>query len=476
LFKFSGAAAAPVYENFSAFAQDEWRATSRLSLSLGLRWDVNPAPHDANGNDPFNLDQVEDLTTSKLSPRGTPLWKTRYANLAPRFGFAYQLRRAPRSLTVVRGGLGLFYDTGNNLATMGYWGVGTSSSSTLTGVGAPATQEQIDAAPLPDTETPYENTVYAFDPKLRLPFTLQWNFAVEQGLGDKQTLTMSYVGSSGHRLLLQRIYRPGFLGNENFKNQSEFGNSAFITRNGSDSDYHALQAQFQRRLSHGLQLLAAYTWSHSIDTASTNFDVDQLLRASSDFDVRHNLQVSATYDLPRLTQGGAAAAILNGFAIDTRFSARTALPVDLVGSRAIDNQAGTALPFVPNLVSGQPLYIDDDNAPGGRRVNFDAFTPAAEGVHGTAGRNPVRGFNAVQTDLAVRRDFRLSERVRLQFRAEAFNLFNTPIFGSIYEDLSFGRERFGYAYSTQNSQLGGLSSIYQTGGPRSVQLSLRLHF
>ncbi|MBI1357430.1 MAG: TonB-dependent receptor plug domain-containing protein [Acidobacteria bacterium] len=476
LFRFSSASAAPVYTNFSSFVQDEWRVNSRLSVSLGLRWDVNPAPGDAKGNLPYNLDQVDDLVTAKLSPQGTPLWKTRYLNLAPRFGFAYQLRQSSRYLTVLRGGAGLFYDTGNNLASMGYWGVGTASSQTLTGIAAPATQAQIDATPGPSTATPYENTVYAYDPKLKLPYTTQWNFSIEQGLGGRQTLTVSYVGAAGRRLLLQRRYVPGYLGNENFKSNDQFGNTAYITTNGSDSDYHALQTRFQRRLSHGLQLLASYTWSHSIDTASTNFDVEQLLRGSSDFDIRHNFQLAATYDLPRLQSGGVAKAIVNGFAVDARLSARSAMPVDLIGRRAVSPDSGSSFPYAPNLVPGQPLYIDDASAPGGRRINFDAFEAAPEGVYGNAGRNPVRGFSAFQTDLALRRHFRLSERLGLQLRAEAFNVFNTPIFGAIYNDLGYGASRFGYAYSTQNSQLGGLSSIYQTGGPRSIQLSLRLRF
>ncbi|MCL4854107.1 MAG: hypothetical protein KJZ78_22335, partial [Bryobacteraceae bacterium] len=81
-----------------------------------------------------------------------------------------------------------------------------------------------------------------------------------------------------------------------------------------------------------------------------------------------------------------------------------------------------------------------------------------------------------QTDLAVRRDFLLSERFRLQFRAEAFNVWNQPVFGSIYSQLSNGVVLFGTASNTLNSQLGGLNSLYQSGGPRSMQLALRLHF
>jgi len=475
LFSFAGSSMKPVYHNFSTFVQDEWRVTPRLSLSLGLRWDINPAPKDAAGNDPYTLDQVADLGTSKLAPSGTALWNTRWSNFAPRLGFAYHLRQSAGYDTTIRGGAGLFYDTGNNLGSAGYWGVGISGSTTYTGVSAPAGLDLINNVPAPNTNTPYQTTVYAYDPNLKLPYTTQWNFAVEQGLGDKQSLILNYVGSSAKQLLIWRQYYPGYFGNENFRTAGGFGNTLQLTTNGASSNYHSLQAQFQRRLSRGLQAMASYTWAHSIDTASTNFQVYHLIRGNSDFDVRHNLQVAATYDLPRFGSG-VTSALWNGFSLDGKVSARSSLPVDLVGANSLDVNTGSSQPFHPNVVAGQPVYISDSNAPGGRRINFDAFVAAPTGVDGSAGRNYVRGFHAAQMDIALRRHFRLTETIGLQFRAEAFNVLNTPIFGGIYNDLSFGSSRFGYAFSTQNSQLGGLNPIYQTGGPRSIQLALKLVF
>lgn len=474
LFTFAGGAMKPIYTNFSAFVQDEWKITQRLSLSLGLRWDVNPAPHDQNGNDPYALDQASNLAATKLAPKGAPLWKTRYANFAPRIGFAYQLRQRPGADTVLRGGFGLFYDTGNNLGTMGYWGIGISGTTNFTGVPAPLTQAQIDSVPSPSTAPPYQTNVYAFDPNLKLPYTMQWNFAIEQALGEKQTLTVNYVGSGGRQLLQWRQYFPGRLGNPNFLSVDSFGNSLQLTSNGASSNYNALQVQFQRRLSRGLQAMAAYTWAHSIDTASTNFNINYLLRGSSDFDIRNNLQAAITYDLPKLHGNRFAAALWNGFSLDTRISARSSLPVDLIGSRSLDLASGSTLPYHPDVVPGQPIYLDNPNVGGGRVINSAAFKAAPAGVDGNSGRNFVRGFDAIQTDVAVRRHFRVTERVGLQLRAEAFNLFNHPIFGSIFSDMTTGR--FGYAYTTQNRQLGGLSSIYQTGGPRSLQIALKLVF
>jgi hypothetical protein len=131
-------------------------------------------------------------------------------------------------------------------------------------------------------------------------------------------------------------------------------------------------------------------------------------------------------------------------------------------------------------VVGQPLYIYDSTLPGGRRINYNAFTPATDSsgniIEGNVRRNYARAFGTAQTDFALRRDFHLFENVGAQFRVEAFNIFNRINLGSVYTQLSQGTAFFGRAYNLQSTQLGGLNSLYQTGGPRSLQASLKLHF
>lgn len=466
----------PIYNNFSAFLQDEWKVSTRLSLSLGVRWELNPAPHDADGNQPYTVDQINDLSTTKVAPRGTELWKTTYKNFAPRLGVAYQMNQKSGYETVLRGGAGLFYDTGNAQGSRGYYyGVGITSTSLFTS-SFPLTQAQLDSIPAPSTEPPYASNVTGFDPNLKLPYTVQWNVALEQGLGSKQTLTMSYVGSAGRRLIAQFLHSPGNLGNPNFLSKDGLYSMSLLnlTKNAARSDYNALQVQFQRRLSHGLQVLSSYTWSHSIDDASSNFQINQLLRGNSDFDIRHNFQAALTYDVPGRYSNPLLSAALKNWSFDTRIFARSATPINIVGTSGIDPGTGANLEFQPNRVPGQPLYISDSTAPGGRRINSAAFEAVGANQHGNLGRNVARGFNSIQTDIAVRREFRLTERAGLQFRAEAFNLFNRANFGKIYNQVS--DPFFGTAYSTMNGQLGGLNPLYQVGGPRSMQLALKLRF
>jgi hypothetical protein len=466
---------APVYKNFSLFAQDEWKPTQRLSLSLGLRWELNPPPTDAYGNLPYTLNQITNLSTSVVAPKGTQLWKTTYHNLAPRIGAAYRLRGGSRRETLIRGGFGIFYDLGNTYASTGYTGVGIASRIILTNVAFPLTAAQGNV-PAPSITAPYNSSVTAFDPNLELPYTLQWNVTAEQAIGKSQALTVAYVGSAGRRLLWQHNVFPALLGNSNFTSSAV----AILVENGITSDYDALQMQFQRRLSRGLQLLSSYTWSHSIDEASTNFFSRQLLRASSDFDVRHTFQAALTYDVPGHYDNPLARAILRFWSTDARITGRCGLPVEVTAGTFTD-ASGRQEFLRGDLVAGQPLYLYGSQYPGGRAVNFNAFTvpTAAERAafqFGNAPRNLLRGFNAWQVDLALRREFPIHERLKLQFRAEAFNIFNHPIFGEIQNNLTTGTAVFGRATTTLNNQLGGLSALYQQGGPRSFQFALKLVF
>lgn len=470
--KFSGAIS-PIYSNYSSFLQDEWKVNDRFSLSLGARWDVNPAPHDAAGNNPYTVTQISDLATSTVAPRGSALWATRFGNVSPRLSFAYRLGRSTAYQSVLRGGFGTYYDMGNVAGSMGYFGLGIAALKGGSGTPFPFTQSAIDALSV-SAASPYNFSVYGFDPHLKSPYARQWNVAFEQGLGAHQTLTLGYVGSQGRNLLATRLTDPSALGNENFV----LGQGLYTINNDGVSDYNALQVRYQQTLNHGLQLLGSYTWSHAIDNSTSNFVLDYLERGDSNFDIRHNAQISMTYALPS-AESGFVRAVTKDWGLDARVSLRSALPVDIVtGQTFLLN--GSSVSLHPNLVAGQPLYVADSSAPGGRLINLNAFSAATDAdgnpVEGNLGRNVARAFDAIQADVAIRRDFNLTEHLNLQFRMEAFNVLNHPVFGNVYGDMSLGESNFGHAYNLQNSQLGGLNSLYQVGGPRSLQISIKLHF
>jgi hypothetical protein len=470
------APAYPLYTNFSVFAQDEWKISAGLTLSFGLRWEVNPAPGVTRGIKPYTI-QGASPDTWTLAPEGTPLWQTTYGNFAPRLGAAYVLHNKPSWETVVRAGGGVFFDTGQQLGSGGFDGPGFQAYGGF----LPGTFPGSVTIPFVVNPPilPYLGVVYGFSPHLQLPYTLQWNGSSEQALGKSQAFTVSYVGSHAARLLKTSEFQspPG-------DNPTAF--DFFINQNGLTSDYNSLQLQFRRRLSRGLTALASYAWSHCLDYGSTNIGYGYH-RGDCDFDVRHNFSTAFSYDLPNVGHNAFVNALLHHWGLDDRLTARTAFPVPLDGSPLL--QPNGQVYYGGLNLTGEPIYLYGANCafllqglgdlqpgqscPGGRAINSEAFTPTTSGF-GDAPRNFARGFGSWQMDLAARRDFPIHERLRLQFRAEAFNSFNHPNFGMI--NPNFGQPTFGQATATLANSLGVLSPLYQMGGPRSMQFALKLIF
>ena len=478
-----------IFNNFSAYGQDTWRATPRLTLTYGLRWEVNPPPKGKGDQDLFTFQGLEDPSTLSLAPQGTPLWETTYNNFAPRIGVAYQLSEQTGRETMLRGGFGVFYDLGEGASAQAAIHFPYRRTRILNRAagfvnGVPYPLPLSLAAPPAFTLNPPFESVNAFDPLLRLPKTYQWNVSVDQSLGANQIVSASYVGAVGRDLLRQELLqRP----NPNYRGVS-------VTKNTATSDYHALQLQFQRRLSRNFQALASYSWAKSLDTVSSdngqdppdvNIDLRQE-RGPSDFDVRHAFNGAVTYNIPPPDAGAVGNAVLRDWSIDAIFTARSATPVNVtyLAIPSFGSLSGSVLR--PDLLTGVPLYLSDSTVGGGRRINRAAFAiPSAE-RQGTLGRNALRGFSVYQTDFALRRQFNLTERVNLQFRAEFFNVFNHPNFGDPDGRLDFGpgsqNPTFGQSTTMLGRSLGsggtngGLNPLYQVGGPRSIQFGLKLLF
>ncbi len=470
------------FQNLGLFAQDTWRVAPRLTFTYGVRWDIDFAPHTTDGPDLLAVNQVSDLPNVAVAPPGTPVFKTRYSNFAPRLGVAYNLFPRQNWNTVVRGGFGVFYDLSSQevsqaISTTFPYGASKFVFGGLTFPLDPAT-----AAPPPIVPDFASNGLTAADPHLNLPYSLQWNVSVEQALGKDQLLSATYVAQVGRRLIQTELDFPV---NANII----FGH---FYRNRATSDYHALQLQFQRKLSRGLQALAGYTFSHSIDTASSNsgqlnsgtgslFVVGGNSRGNSDFDIRHTFNAALSYEIPGPRRNAVARAILGRWAVDNLFAARSAPPVDILDNRFGFLNGGLGA-IRPDVVPGQPLVISDPTVAGGQRFNPAAFADAPFGQQGTLPRNFLRAFGAWQWDLAVRRRFTIREPVSLQFRAEFFNVLNHPNFAPPNNDFSaaFPNPLFGQATQMLSRNLGGagagLSPLYQIGGPRSVQLALKLEF
>jgi Carboxypeptidase regulatory-like domain/TonB-dependent Receptor Plug Domain len=463
--------ASPVLNEFSAFAQDEWRMAKALTLSLGLRWEVNPPPQGQQGKDAYTaLGDIDSPATLKLEPRGTPLWHTSWYNLAPRLGAAWVANAEPGKELVVRAGGGVFFDTENQPAITAFNGVGFTTTIYLDDAPVPVIPAQLDFSTV--SVPPYTNTtVFAFPTHLQLPYSVQWNVGVEKAIRKDQTVTLSYVGASGHRLLQeQRSTVSRFNPN--------FGDVAYFP-GGLTSSYQALQAKFQRSISHGVQALASYTWAHSLDYGSTD-PAYPLTRGNSDLDVRHNLEVAVTWDVRKPAENTFLRHVLGNWGVDGRLIARTGFPVTLLGNLFSDPLTGSKYYSSVNLIPDRPMYLYGSEFPGGRMLNGGpnavnpAFSLPDATDYGNAPRNSLRGFDAVQMNVAARREIHLYDRLNMQFRAETFNILNHPNFG--YIDPALTDALFGQSTKILNQSFGATGSLYQQGGPRSLQFELRLTF
>jgi Ca-activated chloride channel family protein len=471
--------ARPVFTDFAAYAQDEWRATSKLTLTYGLRWELAPAPHAGGGTRPLAVTQAED--PSRLAPAapGTPPWGATYFNFAPRFGLAYQLSGASGRELVARAGFGLFYDTTNVEAGHAF------ADSYPFKVGGAAFDVPFTPGVAPTFAGPALGApLSAFDPKLRLPYTLRWHASVERAFGGAQKLTASYVGAAGRRLLLTRTLvdpSPDF-------------SLVRLTTNDGASDYHSARLQYGRRMRGGLEALASYAFAKSLDDFSEDAPGRALLRGEdergpSDFDVRHTLAGYVSYKLPAAFRRGAAGALSRNWAIDAVFNTRSARPLNVVYGFPVAH--GFAF-LRPDVLGGVPLYVADPEASGGRRLNPEAFALHDTSRQGTLGRNALRGFPFYRLDVALRRQFNFGDEVNLQLRAEAFNLLNRPNFDDPLSTLAllgaggatetprlqryFGRSLAARGSGGWGARAGGFGPLYAPAGARTVNLSLKLTF
>jgi len=480
----------PIFNNLSFFAEDAWQVSSRITLNYGLRWDFGPPPSEDSGHPFFTATNLNDPANVALAPEGTKLWESDKSNFAPRLGIAYQVHQSANYETVLRGGGGIFYGLGNQQGAQGTLGFPYSRTKYLYGDDGAFPVSVADGAPVPYTLDPPYGFVFAFDPHLKDPRVYMWNVSLQQDLGLGRSLQLSYVANHGADLLRNEMLTPQMGGNPDFQFLDVITNSDY-------SNYNSMQVQFKQNPWHHLQFLASYTWAHSLDNGSgvalpipyhTVYS-PALDYGNSENDVRNMFSAAVTYEVPTINAGnGVVRYIANGWAADSVFRSNSALPINITTGQYSFGLVynNDAINQRPNVIAGKPFYLEDSTAPGGKVVNAAAFsTPTDTFTQGDLQRNGLRGFGAWQEDLAIRRQFNIHENWNLLFRAEAFNIFNHPLFGDV--GTNDGRNLltnsfFGVSSHTLADSLGGggadggFSSLYQIGSPRSLQFALKLRF
>jgi hypothetical protein len=479
-----------IVSNYSLFGEDTWKPISRLTITYGLRWDYNPAPtlKSASGLVPLVLQNTNNLSAVSIAPLGSPLFTATSNNLAPRVGFAYRVPAISRTDSVIRAGFGTFYDLGNGLLGSVLRGYPFFNQSIIVKSQPFPLSPSAAAPPVVSSNGPFPR-IQAFPQNFKQPYVYHWNVSYEQAMGTDQSVTIGYVGSAGHSLVRGLLFVPPIV-------PSSFTGISLASNTGY-SNYNALQISFRRRTTNRLNILASYTYGHSLDNSSDDqganappqFVTPRSDYGASDFDIRHLASAAVDYQLPRFQESRLGRAVFGGWGINTLFTARTPPPVNVTITRTLSFGQYS---LRPDLVPGVPLYISSATVPGGRIFNPNAFSDPVSASQGTLTRNVLRAFPLVQDDLSIRRSFSLTEKVQLEARVEAFNVFNHPNFappsGVLGTETSPGHvviaPSFGSSAQLLNNGLTsgtavggvGFSSLYQLGGPRSLQLALKISF
>ncbi len=441
------------------FIQDDIQVTRNFTLNIGLRYQYDTSPTESHGRVAnFNF------ATGALDPIGTTLiWAPKY-NLAPRFGFAWT--PFPSKNTVIRAGYGIFYSNLNSAFAQNVPNNISQQSFSLTRQQDP----NLKGFPFPDIPSfSGVSNFTALPREFNTAYTQQWNFNIQQGIGTSSMVQVAYIGNRGLHLDGPSRNMNRLLPGTSVRPYPAYGNINLLT-DYLNSYYNALQTSFKHRLRAGLTFNLNYTWAHSLDNAPTLFgsfsdDANaQLDYGNSDGDVRHSLQFDYLWEIPALR--GVPKIIGSGWQVNGITVIRTGFPITGMSCACDPLRVGAATSR-PDLLSGADARPPEVLLPT-RQLNLAAFAAPPIGRVGNLGRNVLHGPHAINFDFSVLKRFPITERHYIEFRAEMFNIFNTPQFANPQGNIT-AAGNFGQSLSTINT-----SSNFATN--RQIQFALRYIF
>jgi hypothetical protein len=477
------------------YLQDDFKITPKLTLNLGVRWEYNGPYSEANGQyaifDPNLINRQTgtpgDVQFAKVDTKSNHFSPSVYTNFLPRIGFAYNFA----SKWVFRGGYGMYL-----LPTIGYGGVGAASqygvSATFTSLdgvtpryrlqdGVPAYSYNVDADGRPRIPASLTNPtvgVFTVEKRERSAYNESWQAGFQRQIGQGWLAELDYVGT--HGVKLPSVYqldqvRPENWGPGNLQARRPFPQYTSVQGllNDGNAIYHSLQAKLEHRWKDGMLIQAAYTWSKLIN------DVDASARANGapyqdvynlradrgigGYDTPQRFVVSYVYQVPfgrhgkYLNSTPIVKEVIDGWQFSGITEFQVGLPVQVTETFT----AWGPNTQRPNIVPGADPMLSHGDRTIARWFNTDAFVASPANTLGFAPRFPLHGPGINNWDLALMRDFHLYERLKMQFRAEAYSATNHPQWGNPGTSLS-NRNTFGV--------------ITSAGGARSIELTMRFFF
>ncbi len=537
-------------QEYYAYFQDQFRVRPNLTLTYGVGWTVD-TPIVDNYHENHAMVAFRPGLQSVVFPnsptgyvfQGDPgvsaSGTTKYGHFGPRFGFAWSPSQA--SKWSVRGGYGVYFNRTLSEQTLQFvlsspYGVSSGGVADVSTAAAPRVPNfgnpwQDIANPSfsipnkfpsplnPPSSTSFDDYVpLSFsnvDPNYSVPYVQNFNLTVERQLPANTILSMAYVGALGRHLVITRELNPGInaagcaadpncagdpsgqITNypQNFRYPNTlngvtvFGSVGNIQTSGI-SNYNSLQVSLNKRMSHGLQLMTAYTWSHAMDDGSgfensgfggggyggygyirgTNpFNQALYDYGPSGYDARHRLVLSYTYDIPpiRRFNNWALKRVFEGWSMNGITSFQTGFPLDVIDSNnsslTCSGYTFYACPDVPNLV-GTVQYLNPKTNADHLWFSDSAFAPEPLGQFGNAGRNLLRGPGIANFDFGFYKRTKITESTSLELRFEFYNLFNHTQFDPSGIDTDY-------------ADLGaGFGEMVTARDPRNIQLAAKFYF
>lgn len=468
------------------FAQDNWKVTRHFTLNYGLSWfkSTQPNPQGQYNTWPHGFDYATGLLTyAALGQISSEVVKPDNLDFTPRFGFAWQPDFLPH--TVIRSGFGLYYaDLQLGVLQFAVLAPPYSNAYTLTN-SEPVAQNVLGqnifppfvrSTPTPDTAASLNNVgAFQLDPNAHYPYMYQWNLSVQQALGEKDVLELTYMGASDHRIESRHDVDQCQPGSSLFCNPATRPYSRYTNLltigNFGNSSYNALMARLEHRLSGGLDARLEYTWAKGLSNNSDNGDpqISSCIKCEhgpAGFDVRNRAVLSAIYDLP----------VGRGRQYGSNMSKALDLAVGgWTGTTIATFQSGLVFNVTQPIVTGSPYSGQRPNRvcngtnsalAGNLRSNghvqfqTSCFVAAPTGYFGDSGYNILYGPGIDNWDIGIHKYFSITEDIKLQFRTEMFNAFNHAQFMNptgLITSPAFGK-------------------VTAANPPRNIQFALRFLF
>jgi outer membrane receptor protein involved in Fe transport len=520
-----------LYLNFtgyreSLFVQDNWKATPRLVLTAGLRWDPFFPYTDSEGrvacfvpgaqSQRFPNAPVGMLFGGSHHDPGCPASSiyNNPKNFGPRLGFAYRVTQDGN--TSIRGGAGYYYEAPNTVAFEDVVGVppfapiinvGSSPGSPLVTLADPygssgttnlfpgqfgPTNPNPSTAIFPNSGISFSQI---FDRHFRLPMVLSYNLTLEHGFKQDWMLRVAYVGNNGHHLSGTGDQESGLLQlnpshfdptlQQEVPLYSNYGSIASIN-SGVDSNYNAAQITLTKRMTHGFSFLTNFTWARELDDFAPAGGSPYLTNSCScgryfdygpsDDDLNKTFKVNGEYVVPRVGVPKTVDKIVNGWELSGTVGWQTGFPFSIFSgqdnslSGMLGDRADLAVSSVQQAILGSGR---SHAAEVQEWFNTSAFVPNTIGTFGDTGKNILRGPRYFDADLAAVKNVQITERVAMEFRAEFFNAFNNVNFGRPDGNLADLGATFGEITGMAGSSS---SNTYGTAQPRIIQFAMKFSF